>query len=357
MAESVWRRCSEYVIEQGIIRPAPGARVESYNPWRADREAASEEERPYKVLLRLAQRSKTRRPEALGKRQSKLLARWLAANGLLGLLPHETLQYYSPPRWQKRSALLQPAGGPTFYVPQQRCVRRCAEGWSVRTREVGPERPAASVVPGAPVEPELLYETAHPVETLYRSWPSGEIKHEALAVRWRDYFPGSTASTSGADDYPDFTDEEFWLSYGEPLEAFLGWSRRLASSLALLVEEGDGEQQWGREGAMMALAEINEAAFGTSLGGYPREDGSVGLGRAAPSLASCFALLILHDLAAGQQVMRCPICDGVFLSRAYQARFCSAACRYAHHKRQQREADKPRRPAPSAERPSEKESS
>ena len=41
-------------------------------------------------------------------------------------------------------------------------------------------------------------------------------------------------------------------------------------------------------------------------------------------------------LPAGQQVLRCPICGGVFLSAAYQARFCSTACRFAHHKREQR---------------------
>lgn len=331
-----WMRCSAYVIEGGMIRPAPGANVERYNPGQASREAASEEARPYKRLLRLAQRVDMGRLSELGKRQRKELERWLAENGLLGILPHETLGSCSWPHWRERSAVFQPAGGPTYYVPEQRCVRRSASGWTTELSKVGREKPAEAITPGAPVEPELLDDSTQPVETTFRTWPKGEIRRAALGARWRSYFPHLGALEAERHDYPGFADEEFWLSYGEPLEAFLRWPRQLASALAYLADGRYGEEQWRKESAMMALAEIDDAAFGARRGGYLREDGSIALGQAAPSLISCFAMMILEDLADGQQIMHCPICGGYFLSAAYQARFCSSACRFTHHKRQQR---------------------
>lgn len=330
----LWVRASEYVIAGGRISADPQSNFEAYDPYEADRQAGSEEERPYKALLRLVQRINLDR-RGLGKREQDELSRWLAQNGLLGMLPHETLAFSTWPRWEAPPPELRPGEGPPLYGAYQRCVRRAAAGWRTHMQLVGPELPEGSVEPGAEVPAELLSEELRPIEATYRRWPNGELESKPLSS-WSTYFPDLSPHQLERAEHASFWGESFWMHYSEPLSIFLAPMKRLALLLAIFERGRPSEGKRVRRSAAAALAQINDAAFGSHLAAYLDLEGKIAIGWAAPSLFGAFATLLLKDLAAGQQVLRCPICGGVFLSAAYQARFCSTACRFAHHKREQR---------------------
>jgi hypothetical protein len=230
---------------------------------------------------------------------------------------------------------MQSKEGPTAYAPYQRTMRRTAAGWQTEYRLVGAERPEQAIVPGAAVEGQFLGDSVRPVVAIQRRWPKGELTERPLR-HWQDHFHGVPTFEADRYDYPRFTSEEFWRSYGEPIGVFLRPIQRLAEALVVFQEGWLNGEEWRARNAELALAEINDAAFGTHQVGHFDHDGRFHLRWSPPSLLGAFAMLLLHDVDAGQQAIRCPICDGLFLSRAYQARFCSSACRAAHHKRQQR---------------------
>jgi hypothetical protein len=339
-AARLWVRASDYLIEDGLIRADPQANFQAYDPFEADRQATTEEDRPYKALLRLAQRVDLNRGDReLGKRERADLERWLVSNGLLGMLPHETLSFTTWPRWRARPPELQAHEGQTLYGAYQRSVHRTAAGWRTHMELVGPELPEGSVEPEGEVPAELLSEAVRPIEVTYRRWPGGAIERKALRS-WRTYFPDLSPPAADRFDYPSFSGEEFWILYAEPLSVFLAPVKRLVKVLGIFERGKPTENKWGQRNAAAALSEINDAAFGTHVSCYIADDAEVQIGWAAPSLFGAFAVMLLKDLAAGQQVLRCPICGGVFLSAAYQARFCSSTCRFTHHKREQRSRDK-----------------
>ena len=118
-----WWRWTRYEIRDGYIRPAPGSRLESYDPrdiWLSTRPPAKSSnqrrsgEPPYQSLLRLLGELEYRRPgdapldfkpaqvdlllaPLTDESEAKLLE-WCAQYGLLGILLHRTVQITLAPR-------------------------------------------------------------------------------------------------------------------------------------------------------------------------------------------------------------------------------------------------------------------
>ncbi|MGO8684177.1 MAG: hypothetical protein ACLQUT_06315 [Thermoleophilia bacterium] len=339
----LWMRFSAYTISDGplpVIRPKQTATVDYYDPWEVDRRAPSEEQRPYKQLLRLAQQadfSQTRFD--LPRRQRQRLEQWVRKNGLLGILPHETLAYRSEPHWHERPL----AGNPTAasepqvrqLAPYQLAVTRTGAGWSTTFSRVGRAPVADNVRPGDCVDPKFVNKSVLPAEITYRSWPQGEIIKEPVGKRFMTFFPADSRKAAEEREYPSPTSLAFWQDYGEPLGLVLRYAWHLSNALAAFAVS-PGREPFQTRNAELFLQQINDAAFGTSLAGWLADEGSVHLQWSSSSLLGCFAIMILEDLARGQRVMRCPVCGGVFLSGAHQAKFCSTTCRYTYHKREQR---------------------
>lgn len=332
-----WLRCP-YLAADHYLRPAPDAEPEFYDPWQADREAASEEERPYKVLLRLVQQIGLIRGEVLGTRHRKRLEAWLAANGPLGLLPHETLEYRTAARWYPH--MVEGAKEGELFAPTQRHVRRTAGGWKTTLKQVGNATPVEAIEPYGLVDRTLLNRFAEGPYATYRSSADGTIASDSLRARFEPYFPHLGPYEASVCDYPLFSEVEFWRSYSEPLYSFLWAVFSLANPLAGFLQEWEGEE-WRVRNAFLALGQINEHAFGCTPIGRLAPANQIELRWSFPSLLAIYAGFILRDLAAGQRVLRCPVCESLFLSGSYQAKFCSSTCRSAHHKRQQRAAETP----------------
>jgi hypothetical protein len=333
-----------------MIRPAPGATLERYEPWQADRAAARDEERPYRELLRLAQQLRPfRRERELPTRERQLLERWLRRNGLLGLLPHETIQYTTAAHWQEWPPpdLRSPGEAPHMMRPAQRKVTRHAGGYVTEYQRRGPERPLDPALVGQPVAEEDLQGVGRAAETLFRKWPSDELVREPLGRRFERFFPASGPREAQRRDYPDPGTDAFWSEYGEPLNGFV-------SAVTALVDPLEGLEDWeGPTGdyrddnALRALGQINGAASVVSPAGMLLAEGGKTIAWTSPSLLGLYAVMLLEDITGGQRVMHCPTCGGVFLSGAHQAKFCSSTCRATHHKREWRKA----RAGGSAERP------
>ena len=108
-----WWRFSSYELKDGYIRPAPGAKLELYDPWKPYRDSWEHdpdsatpfpEKRlqgpPYLSLLALADEV-TIAPDRSGldKKSADRLLKWCSEFGLLGILPQRVQMVALAPRW------------------------------------------------------------------------------------------------------------------------------------------------------------------------------------------------------------------------------------------------------------------
>lgn len=343
---SPWLRYSAYTVSKTpllMIRPAATATLELYDPWEADRAAQGEEQRPYKQLLRMAQRTNLGAARFdMPKRERQQLEQWVRHNGLLGILPHETLFYRNAPHWHETPIELEFSDskkrGVRKLTPYQVEVRRVSGDWSLTYHRVGDEHPLRTARRGDPVDPAMLYDSAKAAEVTYRSWPRGDVVRASLGRRFKTFFPARSRQEVEQREYASPASSRFWADYGEPLGLLLRYGWHLANALTAFSVWPPTEP-WQERNAILALQQLNDAAIGASLVGRLEENGAVRLEWSGTSLLGCFATMILEDLAGGQRAMRCPVCRGVFLSSAHQAKFCSSTCRYTYHKREQRRRD------------------
>jgi hypothetical protein len=345
---SLWPRYSDYIVTKTpllVIRPKADATLDLYDPWKADRDAPSEEERPYKQLLRLAQRVREKGGARLkmAQRERQQLESWVRKNGLLGILPHETLTFTNIAHWHEspieREFDESKRRGLRRLTPYQLEPHRLANEWMVAYHRAGDDYPLRSAPPGGVVAEELLDDRARPATVTFRRWPEGELKTQRLGRRFVTFFAGGSSFAVEQREYSSPRTTAFWRGYGEPVGMLLHYAWHLANCISAFAVWPPVED-WQQRNAALALIDLNDAASQSSLVGHFGEDWTMTLDWSGVSLLACYAALILQDLAGGQRALRCPVCGGVFLSSAHQARFCSSTCRYTFHKREQRQREK-----------------
>src|SRR3954447_4233515 len=86
-----WWRFDQYEIKDRVIRPAPSARLEWYDPWLAYRQIEYQKgvAPPYEDLLKLVaklQSTSPGRPHRLTEASETAVLEWCARNGPLGVL-------------------------------------------------------------------------------------------------------------------------------------------------------------------------------------------------------------------------------------------------------------------------------
>jgi hypothetical protein len=340
----MWYRSDGYVLEDGMLCLKPGASLEAYDPWEAWR-SSPDEKRPYKSLLRIVQRIETiglRSAPHLRPRQGQLLEQWVRHNGLLGILPHETLEVTMGTRWMdEQRTHLQPASEPagiSVLVPVQRRSERAPFGWRRSFPRPAYAREVDPALEGELVSAERLGADWLPVEALYRRLPEGKLERRPLNQHWHGFFPQVPDEQAETYAYPGPGTPEFWQSYSEGLGLFVGMAKYLAGIVQALepLQQGEALDEQQKTIAWRGLSRLNAFAAAVQPAATLSEKNRVRIAWSSPSLLGCFAVMLLSDLAAGQLIRACPNCGVFFLSGNRKAIYCSSSCRYAYQKRQWR---------------------
>lgn len=287
-----WVRFERYEVRAGLIRPAAGARLVPYDPWAAYRVARSGwggrgGPAPYEALLALAGRLRWAatppgEPPRLVPIDEAALAGWCARHGLLGLLSEEAVAVSLPPDADTPGARFHPLAPPGA------------------GSDTGPLAAAAAV--------------------LLRPLPDHRPTVCRVEDVWKPFF--SERDTVGLERaaYPLPGSEPFWPAYAEPVERFVA-AAALLHEAARRLGGAPSESANG-----VALLEALLAGVCPVLQrGLGPESACVGAWR-VQSLLGAYALMLWHDLAAGWRVLTCDRCCRLFVSHAYQARYCSPRC-------------------------------
>ena len=336
-----------------MLRLKPGATLEAYDPWDVWRDSV-DEERPYKSLLRLVQRLDIKEPrfapQLLGK-QKQLLEQWVRRNGLLGILPHETLEVTLAPRWVEERSIgahsysVGDPAGVRVLVAAQRHYERDPGGWRSRYLRPAYAREFDPALEGQLVSEERLGAPWFAVETLCRRLPASRLERQPLHEHWHHFFPDVAREEAESYPYPSLGSEAFWSSYGEPLMSFVRAAQSLADVLQAFEvvrrSERDKDGDLAEDEAQIAwraMRRLNDYLVGVTPAAGLRSNGSVAAQWSTPSLLGSYAVMLLSDLAAGQLVRSCPNCGVFFLSKNPRTSYCSSSCRYAYQKRHWRQA-------------------
>ncbi len=334
-----WPRFSRYEVVDGHVRPAPGARLTLYSPWkvydeeRFVRQATSSQEwvPPYDGLIRLAEGLPDSvfprwEGQAMDEEAAAKVTAFCAKVGLLGLLPHALEALTLHPVWEY--VVTSDGVQADLLAPTQRHYYRLGSFFTERIQQYpgGAVPPDATRV-GQPVprgqwphgfeEPHVL------LTSLRRTTP----ERESLTQRWAAYFPGIRHDERETYQYPLPMSRQFWEQYAEPTRAIVGagsWLREILGALRGRAKV--------RTAGVLALNALLARVTPTAA----RSGDTEALAWSSPSLLGYYALMILQDLVAHRRVQPCETCGHIFLAGGYQTRYCSSRCRWTGQKRRQK---------------------
>ncbi len=343
VAEGRWWRFDAYVIRDGCVRPATGARLEPYDPWdqyRAARDGDLHADPPYASLVDLVG-TVANDPETviegetvrLGTSGEAKLVRWCAEHGVIGLLPHQTVLASLAPRWDTVP------DASNLLLATRRVHRWDVYGWSPTIDALwGPDnRALAKTVHAGDLIAANVYAGHWPEPmALMHMVRDGRWATQPLAEAWGPFFPDVPPDERNIYAYPVPESDKFWTAYSEPV----GWLLGAASILRGAVLDLSADQLLGADVALENLHRIDTAARALHTLLSPVQpsltvgpDGEFRQTWRTRSLLSSFALMALLDLTERRRVLTCRTCGRVFVSGAYQARYCSERCRGTAQKR------------------------
>jgi predicted RNA-binding Zn ribbon-like protein len=310
---SRWWKFDQYAIEDGYIRPAPGASLGAFDPWTAHQDGATP---PYIQLVRLVSELPrdplVKHHDASGELRSGVLD-WCRRNGLLGLLLHEV-----------SSARL-----------GDWAVQRGSTGWSQSyfPWEPGPYEPPWGEVFGESVIGEHFYQSED---------------------YWKKFFPGRV---DGFQMLP--LSDEFWSAYAEPFDDFLRVARWFANAIdavgapedSPVIEQEELKSKTGkihrqevRLDQSGAIDRLNRLSSGvTPVVTLNHKD--YGQSWRSHSMLGYLAMQALQDLLGGERILLCAHCGHTFRSAHHSARFCSKLCANRQHQREHRKRNKRKKSA------------
>lgn len=381
-----WPKFDRYEITDGVVHPAAGARLMSlYDPWdeyitvwqrrqrpprKRDDPAGAKRNNPrrlppYEELLTLAKGlPHPYEPEngvpLMGEveptpDQRKRILAWCRHNGLLGLLHHETLEICLAPVWERdegeehlhavahvwrRSGARWVHGRLRYLHVHEKDTSILGEpvpptryGELHRVRTQGSRRGPQLTAEQAASMPKSLLETIDPAGGLIRRplWGGG-LEVAPLNGCWRDYFVARPEWQTPHWPQPSPHSEQFWRSYGEPLNAIVGAAEQLRWIMDVFAAQTpEHRRPIAVERRRLAAALDDLASFTANV--WPRaildEQGKPEVRWTAPSLIGSFALMIMFDLAGKGTIRTCVRCGTPFASSAPQAVYCSDRCRNA----------------------------
>ena len=343
-----WWRFEQYEVRDGVIRPVDGASLEPYDPWTPYREAraGNSGRPPYGSLLDLVQDTKFQpRPgpgqlsEPMPQSEKKLLA-WCGANGLLGVLPHQAVMVTLAPRREPLE------GNQAVLVPTQLQHSRTNEGWVTFDRMVHDAR-LGSVRNQPKRRGELI-----PPDDAPRGWPQpgaliqplgmSVYREERFSKTWSRFFPDVSVEQTETHKYPRPLTKEFWRCYAEPAEDFVEAARLLLNAInnlgtaKSLADAADSDPEKIRTG----MDDLHSLVRTVSPAIVPMPDGALRQEWISTSLLGSLAMMALLDLTEGRRILTCESCGKLFVTTAYQARYCSSTCRFRIQKQRHRAKQK-----------------
>jgi len=345
-----WCCFSKYEIKGGCIQPTKKAKLKTYDPWNVyeeERKNRKGRRTPYESLIELIgsltfQVTDEKLYELTPKSESNLL-HWCSQYGLLGILPHRSLMARLVPRWDT----IHPDDTGDLLFPFQDTLIRTNTGWKhVGSAKVVGE--SALPLRGNPKKRGQLAPTKHqstqPFEgvVLWQEWGNGQYSFEPLEKTWSRFFPRVPTEKRESWDYPMPLSENFWKMYAEPVEEFVQGAQILKNALMDL-------SALNQKKAKFTDKEIERSLRGRDLlhtlvnGVCPALDFKNGKFQerwVAPSLLASFAKMAMQDFGEQRGFLVCRVCNKIFVSKAYQATYCSIRCRNTFNKRQYRKSQK-----------------
>lgn len=358
-----WWRFTDYEVRDGYIRPAPGSELNVYDPFeefeRAGHARREHGQRPpYQSLLNLslefeggeAGRSQDAvnlwlsKPgdKKLTSKSERSVSEWCRSYGLLGLLPHSCLWAAMPPRW----ALPEP-----FTLLDQIVYVRLRGRWGKQTQlwdEEDLQRIFDRGLQGERQEEEWLFPPLQP-SALFHHLSPPMVAYEPLSFTWARFFPDIPNDLPATASYPQPLSEDFWKQYAEPVEMFVAAVRVFQDMVACLQRNQPAKGHTKRDqDPVLAGAGALQRLLAVSPVLVPAARRKFTLKWYGESLLAMLALMLALDLAGGKRVRECPKCYCHFLTKKYNAAYCSVRCRAATQKARQRARKKKRRMPSSA---------
>ena len=322
-----WVRFDHYVVERHVIRPAPGAVLQPYDPWAEFRRAREDGSvpRPYESLANLCHSLAWVWDEewrkGLAPEGEAAVLRWCSEYGLLGVLCHKVLSIDLHPLWEADGARVNVlvntysrAAGEWERIPYSFYV----------DRELLPTPSSAF----APIQDSSGLPRA---KAIVRSWLGTSVEPLPLAKGLWPFFPGVPAEEAERYEYPLPLTVPFWEQYGEPVHEFVQGAALLDSALGHLSKASEPERTSDYEAAVRILDAL-VAGVGPTVA-LDQEHGRLRQVWRCDSLISSLAMMALQDMTEGRRLLECEICGKLFVTDAYQARYCSARCRFTAQKR------------------------
>ncbi|MFP5262367.1 MAG: hypothetical protein ACLGJB_10730 [Blastocatellia bacterium] len=373
--KSLWWRFSDYELQDGYISPSPVAEPELYDPWQAYRDSWDNdpdsatpwaEKRlqgpPYLSLLALAEGLEIDSDGVkLGKKNTDRLLKWCSEFGLLGILHQRVHMVALAPRWLPENPwkaavegkLPRPKGGllyPTQFIYYRdnslllKMEGTKVQGWNpgvYRLIEEGQKGKRVgqiydgllSVQPGVLIQEMILT----PDSDLPRVKVKDTLFQETFQGTWSNFFPSIPKRQVETYLYPPPVSPPFWEIYSERLWDFFMGVLALRDALICLNESEDRSDERGITHRSRGFRLLNNLVSSSSMVLATDRNGSFRQEWRAASLLGCFAMMALQDLTQQRKVIRCEKCNRLFVTEAYQARYCSDRCRHTAQKRRYRQ--------------------
>jgi hypothetical protein len=164
-----------------------------------------------------------------------------------------------------------------------------------------------------------------------------DLVEEALDKTWGQFFPRVEWGKRKTYPYPLPYTDEFRHLYAEPLSSFVHATQLFVGAVEHVASAQAGHVSLASE---QALETINLLRRPISAVVERNAKGALVQGWQTPSLLASFAEMFVQDVAFGRAARLCECCQLPFVSVAYQARYCSPACRQRQQKRNVREQAK-----------------
>ncbi len=336
-----WWKFDRYVVKGPYIRPAPGASLSDYDPWaeyvglRAKR--AYSGDGPYEQLanigrlLRQPGKAGAGAPDQMAEFE-RLVREWCGRFGLPGVLLHHVQSVRLAP-WTEGS-----------FKPRASQVEYAWRGgeWVSHEEAQPPEGAAFPRLPPAGVQIRQMHSLLGPWD--YTLSKLGRFTREPLAATWHLFFPGVSKEEAETFQYPRPLSEKFWDLYAEPLQVFTRVAVKTYDILVSLQEiqglplpPSEPQKILEYAGRLKGFeSDLNQFLGGTGEAAQFGLDGRFHPVSVAPSLMGVYGRMILEDSHQGARIITCDHCGKLFVTDAYQARFCSARCRMVIQKREYR---------------------
>ncbi len=339
----IWWRFSRYKVRNNHIRPAPGAKLEEYDPWeeyRASLNPRLNVPPPYQTFLSLQEGVfKLSSPWdlltdefTLGQEAETLVLEWCKTYGLLGILPQAARKVELAAYWGRPGDELEDAEEPTL-IPTLCDHSRDGAQWvrniwqpPTRTHITDLKRrgqPLSRAESHAEASSDLDWPISEP-GVVWEKWddpmePGLPMPKERLDEEWVSYFPTVPRRQAQTYLYPRPLSEDFWHLYAEPVPRFMTHALRLKFALQFLTEKKPRSMA---EGLDILQGLLNSISLTAKLS----KDYSLRQRWSAPSLLASFAMMALQDLTA-ESLLECKTCKRLFTSTHPNAAYCTPRCR------------------------------